>query len=68
MVLTHDAIVQDLLGIGQFLAFLRLDITHRDAGHLGHDVAHSFLVELVLFHGLTVIAGELCHLTLDLCR
>ena len=67
MALTYDALVQDLLGVAQLLALLALDVTHRYAGHLSHNVTDGVLLQLFLDGGLNTVFGEGGHLVVDLC-
>ena len=62
MVLSHHALVQNLLGVGESCAFFRLDVAHRDACHLRHHVPHGFLLQFLGHLGLLTFAVQRSHL------
>ena len=63
MILTHHTLVQYLFGVAQFLALLALDVTHRNASHLGHHIAHGVLLQLHLLLLVLLVLVKSSHLS-----
>ena len=68
MALADDALMQNLLGVAQLLALLALDVTHRYAGHLGHNVAYGILLQLLGNGDSSAFFCKGGHFVVDLCR
>ena len=68
VVLTYDALVQDLLGVAKLLALLALDVTHRNTRHLSHNVADGILLQFLHLGIFFLLFCQIGHLVGNLHR
>ena len=68
VVLTHNSLMENLFGVAELLALLRLNVTHWDTSHLCNDIANGVLLQLLLLDIFFLLFCQVGHLVGNLHR